>query len=290
MLSAVVAGHALTSAANVRLAETLLPSIVAGDTVCAAALASTTGSYEPSQLSLGWSSSAGAIRLNGTSGFVPDAHIADRILVAATNETGSVVMAALERDAPGVQVHLEATHDPTRRLSTVSLSDVAVAEDSLLHAPGAGEHYEVAVAVGAIAVMCDAVGAAERMMEVTVEYAKQRQQFGRPIGSFQAVKHHCANMLVQVEGSRAAVAHACEVIDSSGDMAVAAGVAKSYAGPACEAAMALALQVHGGIGFTWEHDVHLHLKRVLLDGALFGTARWHRQRLGATLLAGGITV
>jgi alkylation response protein AidB-like acyl-CoA dehydrogenase len=142
------------------------------------------------------------------------------------------------------------------------------------------------VDVGAIAVCADAVGATERMLEVSSAYAKERTQFGRPIGSFQAVKHHCADMLIAVEGSRAAVAYATDVLDDpQDDPATGASVAKSYVGPSCAHACQTAVQVHGGIGFTWEHDAHLHLKRAKLDEALFGGAAWHRRRLGATLVA-----
>ena len=143
------------------------------------------------------------------------------------------------------------------------------------------------LAVGVIAAACDATGVAERALDGAVEYAKDRMQFGKPIGSFQAVKHHCANMAIAVEASRAAVRGACEALD--GDprrWLTTAAVTASYVGPACAEACALALRVHGGIGFTWEHDSHLYLKRAKLDEVLFGTPSWHRRRLAPVVIAG----
>jgi len=117
-------------------------------------------------------------------------------------------------------------------------------------------------------------------VEVTAAYARERTQFGKPIGSFQAVKHHCANMAMAVEASRAASRGAAAALDDDPDgWATAAAIVASYVGPACSEACALELRVHGGIGFTWEHDTHLRLKRVKLDEVLFGTPSWHRRRL-----------
>ena len=164
--------------------------------------------------------------------------------------------------------------------------DVAVAEARLLGEPGSMSGLQTRLtSVGAIAVMADAVGAAEKMLDITTQYAQERKQFGRAIGSFQAVKHHCADMLMAVEGSRAAVAHAADVLDDpTEDLAEAASVAKSFGGPGCAQACQTAVQVHGGIGFTWEHDAHLYLKRTKLDEALFGSTSWHRRRLAAGVL------
>ena len=121
-------------------------------------------------------------------------------------------------------------------------------------------------------------------MTMAVEYAKDRVQFGRPIGSFQAVKHRCADMLVDVEGIRSSAYWAawCLGVDDP-DRAIAASTAKTWAGDASKRVMASALQVHGGIGFTWEHDLHLFLKRAQLDQSTFGDASWHRARLGGLL-------
>jgi alkylation response protein AidB-like acyl-CoA dehydrogenase len=143
------------------------------------------------------------------------------------------------------------------------------------------------LAVGAVAAACDATGVAEQALHGATEYARNRVQFDKPIGSFQAVKHHCANMAIAVEASRAAVRAAAEALD--GDPAgwqTNAAVTSSYVGPACAEACALALRVHGGIGFTWEHDSHRYLKRAKLDEVLFGTPSWHRRWLAREIIAG----
>jgi alkylation response protein AidB-like acyl-CoA dehydrogenase len=144
---------------------------------------------------------------------------------------------------------------------------------------------------GAVATAAESLGAAQRALEMAVEHAKHRVQFGQPIGSFQAVKHRCADMLVDVEGMRSTTYHAawCVAADDS-DRPVAASTAKVWCADAARRTMASALQVHGGIGFTWEHDLHLFLKRAQLDQVTFGDAPAHRERLAhllrATLTAG----
>ncbi|HWB66059.1 MAG TPA: acyl-CoA dehydrogenase family protein [Mycobacteriales bacterium] len=132
----------------------------------------------------------------------------------------------------------------------------------------------------AVGLSAELVGGAARMLEVSVDYAKVREQFGRPIGSFQAVKHRCADMHVDVEGMTAAAYYAAWAVSAAADDAgLAASTAKSWCADAGTRVMASALQVHGGIGFTWEHDLHLYLKRTELSARLFGTADWHRERL-----------
>jgi alkylation response protein AidB-like acyl-CoA dehydrogenase len=128
------------------------------------------------------------------------------------------------------------------------------------------------------------LGASARVLDLSVEYAKERVQFGRPIGSFQAIKHRCADMLVDVEGMRSAVYHAAWALGAGDpDRSVAASTAKTWCSDASRRVMASGLQVHGGIGFTWEHDLHLFVKRAQLDGISFGDATWHRDRLGKLL-------
>ena len=139
---------------------------------------------------------------------------------------------------------------------------------------------------GATFTAADLLGGAQRALGMAVEYAKDRVQFGRPIGSFQAVKHRCADMLVDVEGMRSTVYWAAWCIGAGDpDASIAASTAKIWCSDASKRVMASALQVHGGIGFTWEHDLHLFVKRAQLDGVSFGDATWHRDRLGRLLRA-----
>jgi alkylation response protein AidB-like acyl-CoA dehydrogenase len=287
LASAVLATSAFLLSDHDALAGEVLESLVAGEVLGSAALASTDGSYDPSLLTTRWEPAAGSLRLRGAAGFVLDADVADILVVAArgADETSAVVV--VDTTAPGVHVERVPTVDATRRLFTVSFADVVVGEDRMVCEPGvsADEFLARMLAVGVIAAACDATGAAERVLEQAAEYAKERSQFGKPIGTFQAVKHHCANMAIGVHASRAAVAAAAGALDGDPtDWPARAAVTSSYVGPACSEVCALGLLVHGGIGFTWEHDSHLYLKRAKLDEVLFGTPSWHRRRLAQTLV------
>ena len=149
---------------------------------------------------------------------------------------------------------------------------------------GARDAVNAIVDRGATYVSAELLGGASRVLDLTVAYAKERVQFGRPIGSFQAVKHRCADMLVDVEGMRSTAYHAVWCIGAGdADASVAASTAKVWCSDASRRVMASGLQVHGGIGFTWEHDLHLYLKRAQLDQVTFGDATYHRERLAHLL-------
>ncbi|MDO8390345.1 MAG: acyl-CoA dehydrogenase family protein [Actinomycetota bacterium] len=285
--SAVLGVEALVGGSSDTLRAAWLPDVAAGERILTVAAMGPTGSVVASELGAVLTTSGG-LRLNGSARFVPDAHIADGIIVAARDAQGAMSYVLVEPSAAGVSVEVEQTVDQTRRLAWVRFDDVAVSESALLVEPGTADALHARVtAAGAVAVCADAVGAAEQMLFTSSKYAVERHQFGRPIGSFQAVKHHCANMLIAVEASRAAVAFAVDGLDDpSIGVAEAAAVAKSFVGPACADACQLAVQVHGGIGFTWEHDAHLYLKRTKLDESLYGSTAWHRRRLGRQILAG----
>jgi alkylation response protein AidB-like acyl-CoA dehydrogenase len=294
LASAVLATAALTSAArtpsdNDSLAKELLVALTNGELVGSVAFASAGGSYEPSCLTTGWEWADGRVRIRGSAGFVLDADVADVLVVAARDADGTLAIVAVDRSVPGVGVEHAETVDATRRLFTVSFDGVFVPEDRMLCEPGARaeELFEQILAVGAIAAACDATGVAEQALEQAVRHATDRVQFGKPIGTFQAVKHHCANIAIAVAASGAAVRGACEALDGDPrEWARSAAVTSSFVGPACAEACALALRVHGGLGFTWEHDSHLYLKRVQLDQVLFGTPSWHRRRLASAVIAG----
>ena len=284
LASAVLGTEALLGSSNSAVQSDWLPSILGGERILTVANAGMHGSYSPAGLGVKWSADGG-VTFNGVARYVPDAHVANGVVVVAVDDAGKLTAAVVEPTANGLKIEVERTVDQTRRMCKVSLSDVKVSDDQLLVPAGqAAELHARITDVGAIAVAVDSVGAAEHMLEVTSQYAKERMQFGRPIGSFQAVKHHCANMLISVEGSRAACTYATDALDSGGDVGIAASVAKSFAGLACAESNHLAVQVHGGIGFTWEHDAHIYLKRVKLNEALFGTTSWHRRRVGGSLV------
>ncbi len=201
--------------------------------------------------------------------------LADLALVRATDgsEQGLyLVELASCRPTP------EPAMDRTRQLGWLRLDGVAGLR------LGGADAVEAFLDTGATAHAAEMLGGASRALEMSVEYAKQREQFGRPIGSFQAVKHRCADMLVDVEGMRSAVHYAAWAIGArDADRSVAASTAKTWCSDASKRVMASALQVHGGIGFTWEHDIHFFLKRAQLDQVSFGDAVFHRARLGELL-------
>lgn len=282
LASAVLAGSAVSGAANSVVRKELLPSIATGELIASVALAEPSGSYATEHISVRWEGWADSVRLNGLSAYVLDGDLADVLIVVARDEAGAVAVFAVPADAPGISVQATPPVDQTRRLFSVAFDDVTVPSDRLLCEPGGDAESLVGhvLAVGAVAAACDSVGVAEVALERATEYASERQQFGKLIGSFQAVKHRCADMAIAVEASRAAVGGALTTLqdDPSGSVREAA-ITSSYVGPACSNACGLALLVHGGIGFTWEHDSHLYLKRAKLSEVLFGTPSWHRRRL-----------
>jgi alkylation response protein AidB-like acyl-CoA dehydrogenase len=218
----------------------------------------------------------GEWRLNGRPDPVPYAPSAAVAIVTAATEDGPALF-SLDLDEVGRPPRQPAL-DQTRELGWLHLDDAPAAR---LGGPDAVDALLDRAAAG---VATEMLGSAARALEMAVEYAKDRVQFGRPIGSFQAVKHRCADMLVDVEGMRSTSYWAAWCIGAGDrDASVAASTAKIWCSDAAKRVMASALQVHGGIGFTWEHDLHLFLKRSQLDQVSFGDASFHRQRLAAML-------
>ena len=210
---------------------------------------------------------------DGEAPMVPDADRAD-VLVLLDGLSGMVV------EAGAAEVEPEATIDSTRHFARVrARSGYPLARDPL----AALDRVEVAVAA-------ELVGIAQRAMEMAVAYAKEREQFGRPIGAYQAVSHRCAQMLLEVESARSTMLYAAWAADyEPQSLALAASMAKAYAADAGWRVTSSSLQVHGGIGFTWEHDLHFFLKRARTDGHLLGAPRAHRERVAALAGLGAVT-
>jgi alkylation response protein AidB-like acyl-CoA dehydrogenase len=209
---------------------------------------------------------------DGRAALVPDAEESDFIVLLDGTEATLV-------ERGDAQVEAIDAIDPTRRYASVtanggeSLGDVSRGRDLI-----------------ALAVAAELVGISQRVLEMAVEYAKDRKQFDRPIGAYQAVSHACADMLKLVEGSRSLVYYAGWAADAAPDeLPLAASMAKAYASDAGWRVSASALQVHGGIGFTWEHDLHWFLKRAKTDGVLYGSARDHRERVAELAGLGAVT-
>jgi alkylation response protein AidB-like acyl-CoA dehydrogenase len=218
--------------------------------------------------------------LDGEKTLVMDAAGADFFLVA----TGDGRRHLVESGADGVTVSPETGIDPTRRFSSVQLDAVKVAAADTL--PGAEADYYPVFHRVCVALAAESTGIARRTLEMAVEYAKDRQQFGRPIGAYQAVSHRCAQMLLETENSRSAVYGAAWAADAEPEsLHLAASMAKAYAGDAGWRVPDASIQVHGGIGFTWEHDLHFFLKRGRSNAAIFGDSKWHRERVADAVLA-----
>jgi alkylation response protein AidB-like acyl-CoA dehydrogenase len=216
----------------------------------------------------------GGGRVSATAMAVPDAAGAAFVIVA----DGEGGLLLVPTDAEGVEIAPQEALDPTRKLYRVVFEGAAGEQ-----LPGGDpEAVDRAYATIATALAAENVGAAQRTMEMAVEYAKDRKQFDRPIGAYQAVSHRCAQMLLEVEGARSLVYGAAWALDHDPSSAVrAASMAKAYAGDAGYRVSASALQVHGGIGFTWEHDLHFFLKRAKANAHAFGDSSWHRERVAA---------
>ncbi|GGL15616.1 acyl-CoA dehydrogenase family protein [Nocardia jinanensis] len=222
--------------------------------------------------------SGAELRVNGVTAPATALLDATGYLVATISSTGTEILAHVPSGSAGVTLRTRETLDLTRSWSVLEL-DLTVPADRWTAVPdGTLAYLDDALAFYR---KMDALGAAERLLEQTVEYAGQRTQFGQPIGSFQAVKHHCANMALQTEASRAALWAAAVALDDtdSGRRAAAVSAAAAYAGEATSTIASTALQVHGGIGFTWEHDLHLLTRRIKVDELLNGSVSLHRRRL-----------
>jgi alkylation response protein AidB-like acyl-CoA dehydrogenase len=215
-------------------------------------------------------------RLEGRKSYVVDGRAADVLVVSARTDEGEVRLFQVDGSAEGVSCAPLATVDPTRKQAEVTL---AAAPARLLDASPA-----TAVELAVVALAAEQVGGAERCLEMAVAHAGRRVQFGRPIGSFQAVKHLCAEMLLELESARGAAFYsATAAARGDADLPAAAAVAKSSCSDAFVRVATDALHVHGGLGFTWDHDAHLYFKRARSSAQLFGDARHHRELLARHL-------
>lgn len=221
-------------------------------------------------------------RLNGEARFVLGGHTADQVLVEADAGSGARLF-LVDAGGAGVKSERLSVLDLTRPQAALTFADVPAEPLG-----EAGPSFEAAReemtirAIGALAM--EQVGGAQACLDMSVDYAKDRHQFGRPIGSFQAIKHMCADMLVEVESARSAAYHLAWAIDHDPDEArIAAPLAKAYCADAYYRAAAATIQIHGGIGFTWEHHAHLHLKRAKTGQLLLGDSASHRGRLADRL-------
>jgi alkylation response protein AidB-like acyl-CoA dehydrogenase len=292
-LSHVLALCAVMNAAGEAQARALVPPLAAGSEIATLAVVEGSGRWDAEGIALEARPEGEALLLTGTKAFVCDAEAADRLVVAArlpgTRGAEGITLCTLAASAPGVRVTLLEALDPLRRQARV-VFDGARAEP--LGEPGAaGPALARTLAQAAIALSAEMLGGAQRCLDAAVAYAKERVQFARPIGSFQAIQHKAAEVLLELELARSASWWASWVAaggdESEGALAHAAHLAKSICADAYRRAAAENVQIHGGIGFTWEHDAHLHYKRAHGSDTLYGDATYHRAELARGLGFGG---
>jgi alkylation response protein AidB-like acyl-CoA dehydrogenase len=228
--------------------------------------------------------SGGGFTLNGTKLFVPDAHASHALVVVARTRDGAddgVSLFLVPTNAKGIAVTLLPTMDQTRKLCEVKLDQVAVPASALLGAKDGGWQPLSRVAQRATVALCaEMCGGAQKVLDMTTEYAKIRIAFGKPIGSYQGVKHRAADMLVDVENAKSLTYYAAWAVDENvPEAALAASMAKAYTSDAYRKVAGAGIQLHGGIGFTWEHDLHLYFKRAKSSEFTFGDATYHREKV-----------
>ena len=277
-LPTLLAAHAILEAGTDAQKKRWLPAVATGATRATVAFLDADTDWSPDAAQTLASPKGNGWQLTGTKRFVPWAHVADLILAPARTPEG-LTLFLLDPSASGISLEPAPVMDGAMRLTTVALDKTPVAGDAVLGSPGrAAPALAALLRRGAVAAAAEQLGAARRCLDMAVGYAKVREQFGQPIGSFQAIRHKCADMLLEIENSHSAVYYAAWALDAGADDApLAASVAKAYVGDATRKVCGEAIQVHGGIGFTWEYDLHLYFKRAKALEAMYGDAEYHRE-------------
>jgi alkylation response protein AidB-like acyl-CoA dehydrogenase len=275
--SVVLAANTLMQSGDDAAKAAHLPGIAAGSTIATLAYTELSGKWDESGITMQASGSGSEVTLSGTKSFVLDGHIADLIIVAARSGAG-VSLYTVAGDAAGLTRTALSTMDQTRRQARLDFNNTPA---TLLGAEGAGwDILSTVLDLAAVGLAAEQVGGAQFVLEMAVQYAKDRVQFGRPIGSFQAIKHKCADMLLEVESAKSAAYYGLWCASEMNDeLPATASLAKAYCSEAYFHATAENIQIHGGIGFTWEHPAHLYFKRAKSSELLFGDPTYHRELL-----------
>ncbi len=273
----VLAANTLIHSGDDAAKSDLLPGIASGETVATLAFTEANGRWDEAGVTMSATSGSDGWVLDGTKMFVLDGHTADLVLVAARTPAG-VSLFSVAGDATGLTRTPLATMDQTRKQARLEFSGTPA---TLVGTDGGGwAVVERVLDLAAVALAAEQVGGAQMCLDMSVEYAKVRVQFGRPIGSFQAIKHKCADMLLEVESAKSAAYYAGWCASELNDeLPSVASLAKAYCSDAYFHAAAENIQIHGGIGFTWEHPAHLYFKRAKSSELLFGDPTYHRELL-----------
>ncbi len=279
--SVVLAANAVLHSGDEAAKKEILPGIASGETIATLAFTEPNGRWDEAGIEATATADGDAWKLNGTKMFVLDGHIADRIIVAARTDAG-VSLFSVAGDAAGLTRTALSTMDQTRKQAKLELADVPA---TLIGTDGAGwTTLDRVLDLAAVSLAAEQVGGAQFVLEMAVQYAKDRVQFGRPIGSFQAIKHKCADMLLEVESAKSAAYYAAWcAAELNDELPEVACLAKAYCSEAYFHSAAENIQIHGGIGFTWEHPAHLYFKRAKSSELLFGDPTYHRELLAQRL-------
>jgi alkylation response protein AidB-like acyl-CoA dehydrogenase len=273
----VLAANTLMHSGDEAAKSALLPGIASGDTIATLAFTEPNGRWDESGIEATAIADGDSWKITGTKSFVLDGHTADLVLVAARTPAG-VSLFHVAGDAAGLTRTALSTMDQTRKQAKLEFDGVSA---TLVGTDGAGwDVLSRVLDLAAVALAAEQVGGAQKCLDMSVEYAKVRVQFGRPIGSFQAIKHKCADMLLEVESAKSAAYYAGWCASELNDeLPSVASLAKAYCSDAYFHAAAENIQIHGGIGFTWEHPAHLYFKRAKSSELLFGDPTYHRELL-----------
>jgi len=285
--SSILGGLVLLEAGDEEQKNRWLKPLVEGRNKATLALSGPGGGWQVADCSsVTAERSNGSYSLSGTRLFVPDAHHADLIICAVSTDTSSVrenniTLLVTARNSDGLNITPLRTMDQTRRLYDVTFEQVRVPATQVLGKPGkAWPIIRSVLAKATIGLCAEMVGGAQKVLDMCVDYSKQRIQFGRPIGSFQAIQHKCADMLLLIESARSATyAAAWTASQNRSDTELLASIAKAYTSDAYRYVVGEGIQIHGGMGFTWEHDMHLYFKRAKADEFNFGDSNYHRERI-----------
>jgi len=276
-----LASNAVLLVGNDQDKSAYLPGIASGETIATVALTDDTGDWDLTRTSMTAAASGDGFVVNGVANYVTDGNLASLILVPATTAKG-LSLFAVSGDAKGLIRTSLATMDQTRKQSRLEFTNVTGALVGTQGEALGGLSTMLQVAESALA--AEQVGGAQRVLSNAVEYAKNRVQFGRPIGSFQAIKHKCADMLLDVESAKSAAYYAAWASQELNDeLPIAASLAKSFCSEAYFHCAAENIQIHGGIGFTWEHHAHLYFKRAKSSELFLGDPAYHRELLAQRL-------
>jgi alkylation response protein AidB-like acyl-CoA dehydrogenase len=278
----VLAANAIMNAGSEDEKAALLPGIASGETIATLAFTEPNGKWDADGITLEAKGSGSEYTLDGTKMFVLDGHTADLVVVVArtagTSGEDGISFFTVAGDAAGLTRTPLATMDQTRKQARLEFAGVKAQP---LGTPGSGwAALSTTLDQAAVGLSNEMVGGAQFVLEESVQYAKDRVQFGRPIGSFQAIKHKCADMLLEVESAKSAAYYAAwAAAEGNDEVPVVASLAKAYCSDAYFHAAAENIQIHGGIGFTWEHNAHLYFKRAKSSEILLGDATYHRELL-----------